>query len=342
MLSHVVSGKIPADIVLEVLWFKLPRALDVVLPLVSLIAVMLVFGRMHQDHEIVIMQSCGMAPRVFQWSITVFLIPLTLLFLWIMLVVVPQSYQSERALVNESKSKGGYADIEAGQFTALPNQKGVIYAKQVDDKGGLHSVWVKYHSSNQSDLILIAQKGAFVRQGDQAILRLENGWRYQNVGKLSNPASDVSQDAVIEVQQFEFFEGVLPQKPSAESGVRFAEFSFMQLWHSDNPEHQALLHLRMVTPLGLLVLALIGLRLSQTGPRQGRFAKLFVALLVFVIYNQLLLTASEKVEDGMSPLALWFVPLVFLLWGLEFDRLLAKVFKPQNKPVSVTSAGEQR
>jgi lipopolysaccharide export system permease protein len=111
------------------------------------------------------------------------------------------------------------------------------------------------------------------------------------------------------------------------------------LWASDSLEHQALLQWRLVTPFGVLVLGLIGLKMSRTGPRQGRFAKVFFALVLYIIYNQLLMVGRDGLTEGSWPVSvgLWPVPLLFLILALVDFRqlnlqLLSKI-KPSTKPI---------
>ena len=60
--------------------------------------------------------------------------------------------------------------------------------------------------------------------------------------------------------------------------------------------------------------------LSRTAPRQGKYAKLFVAILIYVIYSNLLGMSQTWVEQGTVPgmLGLWWVHAVLaaLIWWL--------------------------
>jgi lipopolysaccharide export system permease protein len=76
------------------------------------------------------------------------------------------------------------------------------------------------------------------------------------------------------------------------------------------------------TPLSTILLALVGVPLSRSNPRRGKYAKLGVAIVIFAVYYQLFVIARTWVEKGrVDPLiGIWWVPLllaglaVFLLW----------------------------
>ena len=68
-------------------------------------------------------------------------------------------------------------------------------------------------------------------------------------------------------------------------------------------------------PLATLLLAVLAVLLSRTSPRQGRFAKLFVAVLVFITYYNTLGVAQSWVARGEVPVqvGVWWVHLCLLL-----------------------------
>ena len=105
------------------------------------------------------------------------------------------------------------------------------------------------------------------------------------------------------------------------------------LWRSSRLNHRIELHWRIAIPVVLLVLALLAVPLAYVAPRQGRYGKLGVALLVLIVYLNLLAFTRAKIEDGIIPLALnfWWVHLLFLLLALALiyrrnrGRLLRRV-----------------
>ncbi len=54
-------------------------------------------------------------------------------------------------------------------------------------------------------------------------------------------------------------------------------------------------------PFTTLVLGLLAVPLSRSRPRHGRFAKLFVAILMFALYYNLLSVARTWVDQGKVP-----------------------------------------
>ena len=63
------------------------------------------------------------------------------------------------------------------------------------------------------------------------------------------------------------------------------------------------------------LLLLLAVPLCKSSPRQGRYGRLVVAILLFVIYYNLLATAKYWVGEGKGPTAigLWWVPVLPVL-----------------------------
>jgi lipopolysaccharide export system permease protein len=51
--------------------------------MVALLAVMLAIGRLYQDHEMVVLNSCAVGPHYFKKVVFIFLIPVALITAWI-------------------------------------------------------------------------------------------------------------------------------------------------------------------------------------------------------------------------------------------------------------------
>ena len=70
--------------------------------------------------------------------------------------------------------------------------------------------------------------------------------------------------------------------------------------------------------LATLVLAILAVPLSRSQPRQGRYGRLAIGLLVFIIYFNLLSAGKAWLEQGAVPAAvgLWWVHGIMLAGAL--------------------------
>ncbi len=90
-----------------------------------------------------------------------------------------------------------------------------------------------------------------------------------------------------------------------------------RLLRDESNKARAALQWRISLALMVPILTMIALPLSRANPRQGRFAKMMPAIILYVAYMSLLLAAQDAVGSGSLPtgIGLWPVHAVFALIG---------------------------
>jgi lipopolysaccharide export LptBFGC system permease protein LptF len=98
-----------------------------------------------------------------------------------------------------------------------------------------------------------------------------------------------------------------PSMPYMSSKRKIRETS--QLLGSEDAEDQAELQWRIAAPLSVLLLALMAVPLSHTSPREGRYGKLVLGIVAYLIYSNLLALGQAWLAKGFVPagLGLWWV-----------------------------------
>jgi lipopolysaccharide export system permease protein len=91
-----------------------------------------------------------------------------------------------------------------------------------------------------------------------------------------------------------------------------------ELFGSGSASDIAQLQSRASSPLMALVLTLVAVPLSRLRPRQGRYARVGFAIVVYFVYSNLLSAAKVWLEKGDLPPAIgvWWVHLGVLALGL--------------------------
>jgi len=92
----------------------------------------------------------------------------------------------------------------------------------------------------------------------------------------------------------------------------------VDLARAAEPAARAELQWRIATPLMCLVLALIAVPLARLRPRQGRYARVWVALIIFLLYTQLISVGKVWIAHGTLPgfLGLWWTHAAVVLLAL--------------------------
>jgi lipopolysaccharide export system permease protein len=110
----------------------------------------------------------------------------------------------------------------------------------------------------------------------------------------------------------------------ARQEVRVKEKPPLALWRSSRLADRVELLWRLAIPVILVVLALLAVPLSYIAPRQGRYGKVGIALLVYIVYLNLMAYTRAELDAGSLPLVLnfWWVHLLFIIFtaGLLIKR----------------------
>jgi lipopolysaccharide export system permease protein len=118
----------------------------------------------------------------------------------------------------------------------------------------------------------------------------------------------------------EFREHGIPiATPADASGIQDPDTKpTSELLGSSAPSDVAQLQFRASTPIMALVLTLIAVPLSRLRPRQGRYARVGFAIVIYFVYSNLLTAAKAWLEKGDLPplIGVWWVHAAALLLGL--------------------------
>ena len=158
--------------------------------------------------------------------------------------------------------------------------------------------------------VVVAKRGEQVASEDpnMRLLVLHEGRRYEGIPGTAS------------FRVVEFLEHGIPyQLPSLRAAdPRPRAMPFGRLMVSDDLEDIAEMQWRVGVPISTVLLAFLAVPLSRSRPREGRYGRIAIGLLVFIIYFNLLSAAKAWTEEGtISPaLGLWWVHGCMVLFTL--------------------------
>ena len=99
---------------------------------------------------------------------------------------------------------------------------------------------------------------------------------------------------------------------------------------STDPDKRAELHWRIAIPTMCMVLTFLAVPLSRLRPRQGRYARVWLAIMVYFVYSNLVSAGKVWLAHGTTPpfLGLWWTHVAVALLALALlagPRLLANL-----------------
>jgi lipopolysaccharide export system permease protein len=290
------------------------------LPFGLLLSVILALGRLYGDNEMFAAQACGLDFRRCQQVVVLVAMPVVLLAALITLQLAPRAAVAETALRAAALRSALRVPIQPGQFRSLGGGRTVVYAHGVARDGELQDVFIKRGLGDTVEATVARRARMIVSpDGLSQTITLQDGERLE--GTPGNGNWRIVRFALQNIPL------VLPAPQSG--SVRRSELATSQLQGSDNPGDRAELQTRFGWPLMTLVVALLALPLGRLKPRQSRFARIWLAVLLFALYANLLQVAGLWLERGVTPswLGLWWVHAVvaLLVWaGLATPRWLGR------------------
>jgi len=272
--------------------------------------VVLAFGRLYADSEVAAALACGVWPRILYTPVALLALVVAGGLAWLSLVLAPEATAQALSLRNAALRAGQLAPIAAGKFRGFgAGTKAVLYAQSVSRDGALGDVFLERSDGPQVEVALADRATHSVTaDGLTHILTLYDGERLEGV-----PGSP-------EFRMVRFAEHVVTlQVPMMTDVVRDLEArSTASLRHSSNRAERAELHWRISMPIMCLVLALLAVPLSKLRPRQGRYARVWLAVLIFFIYYNLATTGRTWIARNTVPevVGLWWTHVVVALLAL--------------------------
>jgi lipopolysaccharide export system permease protein len=243
--------------------------------------------------------------------------PLMLLALIIAIVVAlfsawvrPWAYTQSYEIKAAAEAAAETSRIRAARFYTFGESKRTVFIEHIANNGSdLQGVFIRTRKGDDLQIIT-APRGVFSYLAKPLYhrLQLEDAQVFEKV-------SDGT-DLLAQIGSFTFW---LPAQTPQAPGYRVKSAPTRTLRQSSDFEDKAEFQWRLSTPISALLLALAAIPLSRSRPRQGRFAKILLAIGIYAIYFNLLDVSRSWVEQG-SLAYIWWVPglLGLVVAGLYF------------------------
>ncbi|GAA3716358.1 LPS export ABC transporter permease LptF [Oceanisphaera sediminis] len=309
VLGNAANGEIPGALVGKLLLLNLPDMATLMLPISLFIGILFAHGRLYAESEMTVMRAVGIGPGKIMRATMILALFWTGVALFNSLWLTPWSKAQVYQLLEEVKADPGFAVLREARFMSLDGGRIVAYVEELEpeEEGNrLNRLFVVQRGQAQQDpSIVVADGGRLHERSGGQWLTLEDGRRYS--GTPGNREFDVA--------EFDEYSAYIRASEVGEAERKEASIDSSSLWQSDALLDRVELQWRLVLPLSMLVLTLAVVPLAVVNPRQGRYAKLLPAILLYLAYFLLQSASRSAVEGGELPVlpGLYTVPLLFLL-----------------------------
>lgn len=317
-LNYVAVGKIPTNVLLQLVSFEIPYLTALLLPLGLYLGILLAFGRMYADNEMSILEMCGFDyKQLIRLTIGIALV-VSCFILFLMLFVNPLiSAKRHQVMTSEEATLHLIHTLIPGRFQASPDGHHVMYVEKLSrDHTIAENVFLaqekksnKNSQPQNSWMLVLASQGYQTKADDSEdqFFVTTDGNRYEGTPGKNN----------YKIIQYKQYAIRIPQNEVHVTHQEDETLSTSQLWHDySNPKRAAELQWRFSIAISAFLLALLAVPLSKIKPRQGRYLAILPAILVYIVYIDLLFIARHWVDQGTIPIfiGMWWVHGLMLLF----------------------------
>lgn len=318
VLGQAADNQYGRHVVVELIALGAVMNLSVIVPVGLLLAVVLTLGRLYHDSEMAALQACGFAPARLLPPLFCFAAVIAVGLGWLSFVQVPRADRQVQLIRQSAIKEAQFGQLDAGRFRSFSGGDAVFYAERVDRDGVLHNVFVRREAAGRVEVAL-AETATYSKAGADGMhfVTLFHGRRYEGVPGQSD-------FRVIEFREH----GIPIATPADVVGPQDPDTKpTRELWGSRAASDIAQLQSRASSPLMAMVLTLVAVPLSRLRPRQGRYARVGFAIIVYFVYSNLLSAAKAWLEKGdlIPAVGVWWVHAAALALGLYL------VFRESNK-----------
>ncbi len=320
-LSHVlVNSQISPEVMGQMFLLFVPFVIGYTLPVATLCAVVLLFGRLSSDNEINALRSSGVSLLRIVMPIIALSALLSILTFIVNDKIEPEAHYRARKIVVEIGIKKPMAYLEPGTFIDIfPGYIIFVYRMQGNF---LENVRIYQLKPDGPPRILVAEKGQVIVDESARKIKL----RLENV--ISDEVDPTKPDRVYKFYSRQYFINFdIPQEGRKEVTRKLKEHSIKDLFQLakvysekgiDVEPIWIEVHKRIAFALSPLVLTIFAIPLSiKTRRAEASVGLVLVALISLAYYLAMLLAEAVAVKGWVPPYVSLYMPdLLFLLLGI--------------------------
>jgi len=314
LLGDAAAGKVESEAVMALLGFAALNYSASLLSLTLFVAVLLSLSRSYRDSEMIVWFSSGLSLTAWMRPVAVFAAPLLVAVTVLSLLLSPWSYRTSAEYREKIKVRSDASQVAPGSFKEAASTDRVVFVEAVgEDQTTVRNVFIS--SEQQGKLgVTVGSRGyqETAENGDRFMI-LEEGRRYEVVPGTPE----------FRIMKFDTYALRVETREARGIERTVAGTPTLELLASTERHDRAELLYRLNVPISAIVLALLAIPLSFVNPRAGRSANLILALLIYVVYGNLLTTTQAWVAQGKISFATGLVS-VHLVMLVSLPLLFAR------------------
>jgi lipopolysaccharide export system permease protein len=322
------KGRLASDAITTLLGFGMVRLLPMILSLSLFLTILMTLTRWHRDSEMVVWFSSGLGISAWVRPVLSFALPVVLVIAVLSLFITPWATHKSLDFRDQLKSRDELSTISPGVFKESNQADRVFFIESFDELGNVvKNIFVQSTQHGNLGVIVASRGHRETHTNGDNFLVMESGRRYEGKPNTPELSSTSFERYGIRIEPAEIKQQVV----NTQATDSFA------LFKQHNSENIAELQWRLALPISAILLVLLAIPLSFVDPRSGRSANFMMAILVYIIYNNLLSITQAWLAQGKinAFIGLWPVHILFLILTiyLLYRRLFQLPLIPKfNRP----------
>jgi lipopolysaccharide export system permease protein len=299
VLGQAAGGKVASQDVVALLGFAALNYLPIILILTGFISVLLVLTRSYQDSEMVVWFASGVSLLAWVRPVLSLALPLVSIIAVLSLAVTPWANRQSAEFRERFEQREDVSRVSPGRFQESASADRVFFVEGVaDDISSVKNVFINSVRNGRSSVIVAREGSTETDSRGDKFLVLKDGRRYD--GTPSEPE--------FQLMEFERYSVLISRQAQAMANDASARaLPLGLLLANPSKQNNGELLWRVALPFMGLLLMLLAIPLGFVNPRGGRSANLLFALLVFIVYSNMVSVLQAAVVQGrLSLMAGWW------------------------------------
>ena len=313
-IELIIIKGLPVNIFINLTILIIPKLLATIIPFIAFLATLITYARLNNESELISMKSAGMNNFKILLPAVIFGITLGVLAISIENYGSPYAYNKFKNLQHNIRNNYISTLFQEKVFSS-PIKGLTVFIKERDKIGNFQGILIHDERDLNKTISIIAEKGKIVTTQSGARFALINGNR-QEISKNKNISILYFDEYTLNINNY-----------NKDTSLRFkdaSERNFYELFNPENninslykKEFKAEAHKRIMTPLVILIMVLIGAITSIIGKfnRKASLKKLFYSISAALTMQIYIIAAPQLMIQSpqLIPILYIFIFIILLL-----------------------------
>ena len=337
--EDMIEKGVPFATIFDLVLTLLPGQLALTIPMALLIGLLVGFGRLSADREVVVMMACGVSPYRLLQPVLLMAVVCWGLSSWLLLKAMPDANQQWREITNQIAMDRAQDEVRPRVF--FEDFPGIVlYVREVPlDGSGWQDVLAADTTNPTQPVIYLAKRGRMIvdRKAKTIQMVLEQGTRHTT--KVADPAAYELlryDSTILSLDPESVFPRQGPARGDRELSIEelAAKAALLEAGGESSHNQRMEIQKKFSIPVACFVFGILGLALGASHRKDGKLAAFVLGIAVIFIYYVVMFTGQAAAKGFWIPawLAMWLPNIVLGAAGIA---LLIRRSRSADQPIRI-------